>query len=413
MTNTELPQATYKLFTVLLPILICITSHAGQPLFEDVTDTTLPLAVLGGNSMDVEMADIDGDGDLDIFVACEFCINRLLINNGNGVFSDQSASRLPQPQPSHDSEDIAIADYNRDDQPDVLFVAEDDQINELYFNDNGMFSDETVRLGTTGTSNAVLAVDVEHDGDLDILIGNAGANVLLINNGSGEFGDESLARLPVNGEITQDLEAGDVDGDFDVDIVVGNENGNRLWLNNGSGVFSDMTATHLPLVAGEETREADLGDIDNDGDLDLVFANVHFAAGSTGRNRLLRNNGCGMFTDISAAALPVFNLNTVDADFLDVDGDGSLDLLLATAFDGTFQAFINDGTGIYSDATGDVLPATATGSGIDIEAGDVNADGAIDLYLGIFSGTDKLLSGTVIVETIYQNSFEGDSPDCP
>ncbi len=400
------------IFTALL-LLANAPAGGAAPLYADVSASTLPLGVLGGNSMDVEMADLDQDGDLDIVIACEFCTNLLLINDGGGLFSDESSSRLPQPQPAHDSEDIALADFNRDGQMDILFVSEDDQINELYFGNKGSFTDETSRLNTNGISNAVLAVDVDHDRDLDIMIGNAGANVLLINNGSGNFSDESAIRLPANGEITQDLEAGDVDGDHKVDIIVGNENGNRLWLNSGSGVFVDATPGQLPLVTGEETREADLGDIDSDGDLDLVFANVHFAAGSTGRNRLLRNDGCGVFTDISAAALPVFNLNTVDADFLDVDGDADLDLLLSTAFDGTFQVFTNDGKGNFSDATTQVLPATANGNGVDIEAGDVNRDSAADLYLGIFGGTDKLLTGSVIVESLFQEGFEGAGTSCP
>ncbi len=397
----------------MLLLSAAVNGYCGS-IYTDVSATHLPLAALAGNSMDVEMADVDADGDLDIFIACEFCTNILLINDGNGIFSDASDAAFPQPQPSHDSEDIAIADYDRDNDPDVLFVAEDDQINELYFNaGNGSYTDETARLGVTRTSNAVLAADLDHDNDLDIMIGNAGANVLLINDGNGVFADQTAARLPVNNEITQDLEAGDVDSDGDIDIVVGNENGNRLWLNNGSGVFSDTAAGNFPLVAGEETREADLGDIDNDGDLDLVLANVSFAAGSTGRNRLLRNNGCGGFTDISAASLPAFNINSVDADFLDVDGDNDLDLLFATAFDGTFQAMLNDGVGNYTEATDQVLPATATGSGIDIEARDVNRDGAVDLYLGVFGGSDYLLLGSVVIETLLDNGFEGQSIVCP
>lgn len=403
----------YQVYMVMLVVSAAINGYGGT-IYTDVSSTNLPLSALGGNSMDVEMVDVDFDGDLDVFIACEFCTNILLINDGNGVFSNGSAAGFTQPQPTHDTEDIAIADYDRDDDPDVLFVAEDDQINELYFNNgNGVYVDETSRLGVTGTSNAVLAVDVDHDNDLDIMIGNAGANVLLINDGNGIFSNQSAARLPINSEITQDLEAGDVDNDDDIDIIVGNENGNRLWLNNGSGVFNDATAGNFPLVAGEETREADLGDIDNDGDLDLILANVSFAAGSTGRNRLLRNNGCGEFTDISAASLPVFNINSVDADFLDVDGDNDLDLLFATAFDGTFQAMLNDGAGNYTEATAQVLPPSVTGSGIDIEASDINRDGAVDLYLGVFAGTDFLLLGSVIVETVLNNGFEGESISCP
>ncbi|GAB4193086.1 MAG: hypothetical protein Tsb002_23310 [Wenzhouxiangellaceae bacterium] len=385
--------------------------RAGDPLFSDISTGALPLAALAANSMDVEMTDVDGDGDLDILVACEFCPNKLLINNGAAVFSDESSARLPQV--IHDSEDIAIADYDGDGDADVLFVSEDDQINELYFNNgSGVFSDQTQRLGVTGVSNAVIAVDIDRDDDADILIGNAGANVLLVNDGSGQFSDQSALALPFNNEITQDVEAGDIDGDGDPDIIVGNENGNRLWLNNGQGVFSDVTSSHLPLLTGEESREVDFGDIDGDGDLDLIIANVSFAAGSSSRNRLLRNNGCGVFTDISDQGLPAFNVNTVDADFLDVDNDGDLDLLTATAFDGTFQAFLNNGDGLYTEATSLVLPPTATGNGIDVEAADLDHDGRDELYLAVFGGSDQLLRNSVSVEVINRQNFEGETPVC-
>ena len=63
------------------------------PLFEDVTATHLPDLV--GPSMDVGLADIDGDGDLDVILAIEFRANRILINDGSGIFSDETADRLP------------------------------------------------------------------------------------------------------------------------------------------------------------------------------------------------------------------------------------------------------------------------------------------------------------------------------
>lgn len=398
---------------VAVGLLITEAVNAGAPLYRDISTIALPLAVLGNNSMDVEMADINQDGALDVFIACEFCPNLILINDGHGVFTDESITRFPQPQPSRDSEDIAVADYNRDGHMDVLFVSEDDQTNQLYFNDgSGVFIDETSRLGVTGTSNATLALDIDRDDDTDILIGNAGPNVVLINDGNGQFTNQSAARLPPNNETTQDIEAGDIDGDGDPDLIVGSEDGNRLWQNNGNGGFSDVTVTHLPLVAGEETREADFGDIDNDGDLDLVFANVKFAAGSTGRNRLFTNNGCGQFTDVSAAALPVFSLNSVDVDFIDVDGDGDLDMLMATAFDGSFQAFINNGVGVFTESSNDILPVTATGSGIDVEAADLNGDGAEEVYLSIFQGADHLIESAIVIPVIFGASFEGVANDC-
>lgn len=83
--------------------------------------------------MDVAVGDADGDGDPDLALAIEFGPNLLVINDGSGRFADETASRLPAA--IHDSEDAAFADLDGDGDRDLVFVSEDDQINELYLND--------------------------------------------------------------------------------------------------------------------------------------------------------------------------------------------------------------------------------------------------------------------------------------
>lgn len=409
-TNQRYRQRSPHIALAFMLILsgLIMQNFARQDLsniqFRNVSSTYLPAGVLGNNSMDVEMADIDLDGDLDLVIASEFRPNLILLNDGSGHFSNGTAGRLPQR--FHDSEDIAIADFDQADGPDILFVSEDDQTNELYLNDSsGVFSDATSRLGTSGTSNAVLAAYFNNDNYPDILIGNAGQNVLLINDGNGFFSNETAQRLPVNFNITQDLELGDVDGDGDLDLIEGNENGNRLLFNDGSGFFSDSSTTHLPLPAlGEETREADFADIDGDGDLDLYFANVTFSQGRPNQNRLLFNDGNGVFSDSTATHLPQENLHTVDGDFADLDDDGDLDLVVANAFGGNYQIYANDGNGKFSDVSATAFLSIPIGSGIDVEILDVNTDGVPDLYLSVFTGQDFLYLGERLTAVDPPNS---------
>jgi hypothetical protein len=111
--------------------------------FVDVTDTHLP----GGSGlhMDAAAVDIDGDGDLDLAIAQEFRRNLLLVNDGTGRFSSESAQRLPHAE--HDSEDVGVADFDLDGDPDIVVVSEDDRIHELYGNDGtGRFTDEGLRI---------------------------------------------------------------------------------------------------------------------------------------------------------------------------------------------------------------------------------------------------------------------------
>jgi len=385
-----------KIFLCLFGTFLFAQEVPESLIYRDVSATNLPLASLGNNNMDARPADLDGDGDLDIVIAVEFVRNIILINNGSGVFTNESNTRLPAQ--SNDSEDVGIADFDNNGTLDILFVSEDDSTNELYLNDgNGFFTNASSRIPVNGVSNAVLVTDLSGDSIPDIIIGNDGTNRVLINDGSGNFTDETVTRYPRAGAITQDLEWGDIDGDGDGDIIEGNENGNRVLINNGSGSFTDETNARIAFTpSGEETREADLGDVDNDGDLDLFFANVTFLQGRPSQNRLLLNDGNGFFSDVTVSSLPTETLNTIDADFNDIDGDGDEDIIAVSAFVGTYQIFINDGNGLYSDSTSRYFLPPPNGSGVDAEFADFTGDNIPDIYLTGFQRQDYLFVGEVL-----------------
>jgi hypothetical protein len=386
--------------------LLCLTASAlavlaaFDALFIEVTETHLPTNTLFGHSMDAKPIDVEGDGDLDLIVAIEHAPNVLLINDGTGRFSDESARRIPQR--AHDSEDVGVADLDGDGDSDIVVVSEDDRTNEMYLgNGDGTFADAGERWPVDGVSNAVVVGDVDRDGDPDILVGNNGQNALLTNSGAARFSDRTTTHLPAIQDVTQDLELGDVDGDSDLDLLVGNEDRNRLLINDGHGRFADETDDRLPVHGHEETREADFGDVDGDGDLDIVFANTQFSVPQADRqNRLLINDGTGHFTDETDARLPRDGNLTVDADFVDLDADGDLDLVLGNsmregAVGERFSVYLNDSTGVFENARW-VLPRTIVGNGFDIEAADFNSDGRLDLYFCSRIGLDRLVFGVVL-----------------
>ena len=386
-------SAVWGVLAIVIVLAMLISGSRGMqsfPTFIDVSDSHLPVGSTSGRTMDAEAADVDNDGDLDLILASEFAQNRVLINDGAGIFSDETTSRIPVA--NRDSEDIAIADFNGDGALDIVFVSEDDQINEYYLNDGSGFFQNSQALPVAGTSNAVIASDLNGDDSPDLILGNAGQNVVLINDGFGNFSNETALRLPVLFDSTQDLELGDIDADGDLDLIVANEDGNRLLINTGDGFFDDQTSARLPTAPStEETREADFGDADGDGDLDIFLANVAFRQGKLLRNKLLINDGTGHFSDETESRLEPDNLHSVDGDFVDLDGDDDLDLIIANAFGGNYQVLINDGAGFFSDQTNLILPVSVVGDGIDIEAADFDGDGILDLYLTNFQGADFLL----------------------
>jgi hypothetical protein len=344
--------------------------------------------------MDIEQGDLDGDGDLDLVIAMEFRPNVLLFNDGLGKFTDATAGRLPQKR--HDSEDIALADFDGDKDLDIVFVSEDDKINEYYINDGkGVFTDVSDRIPVDGTTNAVLAGDFDKDGDIDLILGNEGQDVFLANDGKGNFNDETGKRLPVDVTVTQDIESADLDNDGDQDLVFGNEDDNKIYLNNGKGVFTDATKERLPHVNGvEETRKVDIVDLDKDGDGDLFFSNVRFRSGKQPANRILINNGKGVFTDETAKRFNGDNnMNSADAQFADLNGDAVPDLIIANVFGGYPQVLINNGKGVFQERSASYFPASVTGEAISVELIDANKDGKWDLYFGVFRSADVLLFG--------------------
>lgn len=351
----------------------------------------------GANTMDVEAVDLDGDGDLDLVLAQEFKANLVLINSG-GVFAPDR-SRLPQPGPEdlpgppqlrfegagHDSEDIAVADFNRDGRPDIVIVSEDDvkfgrtEVQEYFLGSAEGF--KRVRgVLPDSEADAVAHGDVDGDGALDLVIAGAGPVRLLKGDGKGGFADAS-AGLPANARVVQDVELADLDKDGDLDLVFGQEGGHALWLNDGRGGFTDAS-DRLPDPGNVEARKVAPVDVDGDGDLDLYFSHVGWQDRAP-RDQLLINTGGGRFVDETAARLPPDDDTTLDARFADLDGDGDLDLVRASF--GAVTVWLNGGKGRFVDVTEAVVPAI-DGANLALEIQDFDGDGRPDIYVGQLKG---------------------------
>ena len=102
--------------------------------------------------------------------------------------------------------------------------------------------------------------------------------------------DDTDNRMPAETAVSYRLAAGDIDNDGDTDLLAANNGQAALLVNDGDGFFSDESAARLPGPTGS-TLDAVFGDVDNDSDLDLVLV-LPF-----GRNRLYINDGSGTFTD--------------------------------------------------------------------------------------------------------------------
>ncbi|HEY0707908.1 MAG TPA: VCBS repeat-containing protein [Polyangia bacterium] len=381
----------------------CGSAAPALPLFSDVTATQVPAAP-NLHSLDTAFSDVDEDGDPDVVVAVEGDVNRLYLNDGKGVFTQKVGAFTDV---KRDSENVAIADFDRDGHLDAAFASEDDAIHELYLGDGrGGFRDVSDRLPRGCHANAIVAQDLTGDGHPDLLLGCGGRNLFLVNDGRGNFTDEAAQRMPADGdtESTQDLKLGDLNGDRHLDLVVANETGrNRLLLNDGAGKFTDASA-RLPVPYPEETRMALLFDADGDADLDLVFCNLTCnACGERTRNpqvRLLFNDGAANFTDVTATRMPANAFSSWAGGVIDFDADGDADLMISAIDVPGFsplrlRAYRNDGRGTFADATDTVLPTTAQGRIWSVATADVDKNGTLDMFAGAWGTQALLLLGRV------------------
>lgn len=380
------------------------------PRFTDATATHLPAkGSVGRNSMDVESADLDGDGDLDLVIAQEFLPNLVLRNEGGARFVAWDVLPALDPEAlkgastGHDTEDVAIVDLDGDGRPELVFVSEDDLklgrsgVHEYYRGLEGPKYERVHGVLPDTEANAIATADWNRDGKIDVFLAGAGQDRLLTNLGGGKFRDDTEARLPREAATAQDVEFADVDGDRDLDVVLALEGGHALWIQDEKGVFHDETKSRLPAAGFVEARKVAVVDVDRDGDLDLYFAHVGWQ-GRAPQDRLYVNDGKGRFADETDARIGAESDTTADARFADLDGDGDLDLVRVNL--GPLEVLVNDGKGRFTDATASALPAAITGPGLGVEIADFDGDGVLDLYVAFLAGPkndpnayDRLLLG--------------------
>ncbi|MCP5417598.1 MAG: VCBS repeat-containing protein [Chromatiaceae bacterium] len=282
-----------------------------------------------------------------------------------------------------DSYDVTVGDVNGDNYPDL--INSNRGRSRLLINDqSGAFIDETdARVPFfLQTTIATVMGDVDADGDQDAMLVGSGRNRLLINDGSGNFSDESNSQMPATVSFSMDVALADVDNDGDLDAVIANRGSqNSLLINDGAGNFSDQSATRLP-ADSDKSYAVVLRDVDGDGRPDIFFAN------QSARNRMLINNQLGVFNDTTATALPDVVDSSNDAELADVDKDGDNDLIIAQGSSGV-SMLLNDGSGIFTPAPAGQLPPLSDFA-IKLVVGDINFDGALDIIVGN-SGQDRLL----------------------
>ncbi len=419
------------------------------------------VSTFGGNhSENIDVGDVDNDGDLDVIVANGGDQgdqpNRIFINNGGaqggteGTFTQETNTRFAG-IPNDTSRDCEFADIDNDGDLDIYISNRGGntvgQTSRFYINDgNGFFTEETnTRWGSlisVPAGDQILGgnsgpfrdwscdcdfADIDDDGDLDLFHSSYGPSLngtrdsrIFINDGNGVF-NEQWPWIDAGADIkthTLDLDIVDLDGDLDFDIVMSSRDSQaRIYMNNlynplagSSQLYTDTTQVSLlnqgAALSGTSNYEGEFGDLDDDGDFDVWMKNYQNFTDKILFN--LGTNGAGivLFQETAAPIKGDPNQDENEIDLFDFDGDGDLDAFAAN-FSGTNRIYAGGNaqggsifgqyhrTGTTASGSQYSFPEVPTSGNnsitLDGEVADVDGDGDYDLLTSNDNGAANRL----------------------
>ena len=378
------------------------------------------------NYYDGDFGDFDHDGYPDRILGSRY---GLLFNTGDGYMIPYNGHTnfllRGMPGASGWGEDgFNWADVDGDGDLDALSGGNNETF-ACQENSDGYFTVKFAKASGASALN-IVNTDLEGDGDVDLAVAHAfcwntscGGPVqftLWVNDGTGNMTEAAAARgLPYTNNSTNitGVVSGDVDRDGDQDLVLKNGTASAFVLarNDGTGHFSlelfDLNTAASGYGSGFG-QAMQLGDLDDDGDLDLLSGSVNPHGDHPDvAHALFINDGAGHFVEQSAGR---FDVGTFDpalyfaqgvvggenAKLFDVDYDGDLDIVAFTHTDGVMSVFLNDGAGVFTFSLANMLtfPVPATALGGDLDITDLDNDGSYDLWAGSGGGVVRELFNT-------------------
>jgi len=448
-------------FASLALVLAPMDSNA-QTSFALETDRPLGTAH-AENYAKPAFGDIDGDGDLDLVIGERYPgLGAFVYENEDGKFKrnkdhpivglvknlyDTAAHGTDANEGSDGMYSAPVfADFDGDGDHD-LFVGEQKGIIHYFQNDGGTFALDTANnplknwnKGDTGEKSKPTFVDLDDDGDLDVVIGKGNGELRYLKNDDGVLSEQyswqgsspfSYQKTDSVGNLVEDwgyLDVGDeaapafadLDGDGDLDAYVGNKDGAIvMYVNTGSATeprFAADTTAHNPFGDIGQFYTEDIKslapvfvDLDADGDMDMPTGFLN------GPLYYFENQEDSAFKWTPANELGIADItnSNIGTAIADVDEDGDLDVVMSKGDALTY--FENDGAGKFSEKNGDANPLDAVSSsigGVDIIDGADTAKASAfsptwvdwngDMYGDLFFGTEN---DTII--HYYENAQDG------
>ena len=368
----DIAVANFETSTVAV-LLGSKNGRYSSPTFYSTGDDSHPFSII--------VADFNNDDQLDLAVANVDTHNvGIFLGYGDGEFSPQityftGTDSLPAC--------VAAGDFNKDGWLDIA-VANNvvDNIGILLGNGKGEFSLQTTCFTGTGSSPSSIAIDdFNADGQLDMAVANFGTNNIdiFLGYGNGTFSPQTTYDTGTDSNPIS-IVSGDLNNDGILDLVVANIGSNNVgvFLGYGSGEFSSQTA----YFTGTDSYPISVavGDVNNDGLLDIGVANFHKNAVG-----IFLNYGNGTFSSqmVYPIAVSAYPRSIIINDF---NKDNLADIVVADDLTNNIAILLGQGTGYFPNIT---YPTKTPICSMLVAVGDVNADGRQDVIVANYD-TDSV-----------------------
>ncbi|WP_291617741.1 FG-GAP-like repeat-containing protein [Bradyrhizobium sp.] len=317
----------------------------------------------------VTIADINGDGKLDLLTS-DYTVNVIgvLLGNGNGTFQNYgtlSAGDRP-------ATPVVVADFDNDGAVDIAvgnFGSDD--ITIWYGNGNGTYSTSSSYSAGDGPEG-LSAADVNGDGNIDLVVSDYNSGKISVTLGNGNRTFQAPVEYSVGGSAGSlpYLNAlADLNGDGKLDIVVGNAGSSNISVLLGTGTGTFNAAVNYATPAG--SNAVAIGDLNGDGILDIVSSN--------GTVSVFLGNGDGTFQPQTSYAAGV---RTKGIALADLNQDGLLDVVVGNSRDGNVGAATNSVSVLFGNGDGTLDGPVAYATAWDtygVAVADLNGDGRPDI----------------------------------
>ena len=349
--------------------------------------TSLDIATTAEGAYSVFVADMDGDGDMDI-VSASYADDTIAWYENDGA-KNPTFTAADIATSAEGASSVFAADMDNDGDMDIVSASFGDHTIAWYENDgaaNPSWAAADIATNATGAAS-VFAADMDNDGDMDIVSASDEDDTIAWYENDGAADPSfSAANIATSADGAQSVFVADIDGDGDMDIVSASEDDNTIaWYENDGAADPTWSAADIATSA-DGARSVFVADMDNDGDMDIVSASFDDDAIAWYENDGAANPSW------TAADIATSANGAISVFVADIDNDGDMDILSASYYDDTIAWYENKGVAYVgaelSFSASDI--ATSADNAFSVFVADMDADGDMDIVSA--SGSDDAIA---------------------